>query len=116
LDISKIEAGKIDLHKKYVDIAFLAKEVGTSFKARVENRGMKIKTRLPEESTEVYVDRDKIIQVFTNLVGNSLKFTNEGHIELSVEDKEDRIECYVADTGMGISEERTHNRSARPRW
>ena len=53
----------------------------------------------------MYADKDRIIQVFTNLVGNALKFTKQGRIEISVVDRTDVVECGVYDTGPGITKE-----------
>jgi signal transduction histidine kinase len=52
-----------------------------------------------------YADKDSIIRVFTNLIGNAVKFTVKGFIEISVTDKPGYVECQVADTGRGIAEE-----------
>jgi two-component system phosphate regulon sensor histidine kinase PhoR len=106
LDISKIEAKKVDLRREAVDMAALVKGVAASFSPSFKDRALDIKTSFSCEKIEVYVDRDKIIQVFTNLVGNALKFTEKGSVELRVEDKgEQGVECRVIDTGRGIAEE-----------
>ena len=54
------------------------------------------------KKAELYIDHDRIIQVFMNLIGNAIKFTEKGHIELSIEKFENEIICTVADTGIGI--------------
>ena len=105
LDISKIEAGKVEIKRGMVDIVVLSKEVIANFTPRAREKNLEIKEVLPQETIEVYVDRDKVIQVFTNLIGNALKFTKEGHIEISIADKEEIVECSVSDTGLGISKE-----------
>ncbi len=105
LDVSKIEAKKVELHRTIVDISTLVRGVGLSFIKRIEGLGLELRLHLPEEKVEVYVDKDKIVQVFTNLIGNAVKFTKEGYIDVSVEDKGDKVECYVADSGVGISKE-----------
>ncbi|HAJ57474.1 MAG TPA: hypothetical protein DCL35_06865 [Candidatus Omnitrophica bacterium] len=106
LDISKIEAKKVDLRREQVDMAALAKGVAVSFLPRFKDRGLEIRTSFSSEKIEVYVDRDKVIQVFTNLVGNALKFTEKGSVEIRVEDRQDEgVECRVVDTGRGIAEE-----------
>jgi len=103
LDITKIEAGKIKLKREMVDMAVLVKEIAAAFKPKAEKKGLGLKVNAAGISA--YVDRDRIIQVFTNLVGNAMKFTEKGSIEISCAEKGKAIECYVADTGRGISKE-----------
>jgi two-component system, OmpR family, phosphate regulon sensor histidine kinase PhoR len=105
LDISKIEARKIQLKPQMIDIVVLVKNVSMIFQTRFKEKGLELKTVLSGENIPAYADKDKIIQVLTNLVGNSLKFTEKGYIQISVEDKDDFVECSVFDTGRGISEE-----------
>ena len=104
LDISKIEAGKIELHKEQIDIVEIAHQAASSFRLQIEAKGLKLKTNFPEKSIILSVDSDSLIQVFTNLLNNSIKFTKKGYIEIAVIEKEKNIECYVADSGIGISE------------
>ncbi len=105
LDISKIEAGKVRLSRSVVDIIGLTKEVCNNFEMNIKSRGLELRQNLPEKSIEIYADRDKIIQVLTNLLGNSVKFTSKGYIEVTVEDKGDSVVCSLKDTGRGISKE-----------
>jgi signal transduction histidine kinase len=105
LDISKIEAKKLEIKREIVDIVGLVKGVTSIFTSRFKEKGLEIKTNFSDETAEIYADKDKIIQVFTNLVGNSLKFTEKGYIEISVADKQDLVECSVFDTGGGIADE-----------
>src|SRR3989338_640728 len=67
--------------------------------------GLTVKTLLPEEMEEVFVEPDRIIQVLTNLMSNAVKFTERGSIRVSVADREEAVECSVSDTGRGISQE-----------
>ena len=105
LDISKIEAGKVVMKRKLVDIVDLTKGLCSAFYHRAKGKGLEIRTAFSQEKTEVYADRDKIIQVFNNLVGNAFKFTEKGYIEISVIDKQGYVECSVSDTGKGIPQE-----------
>jgi GGDEF domain-containing protein len=66
---------------------------------------LEAKYSFPREKIELYVDKDRMIQVFMNLLSNSVKFTPAGHIEISVIDRETVVECSVSDTGIGISDE-----------
>jgi len=106
LDISKIESGKVELKKKAVDLKVLIKNVVALFETKARERGLEIKVSLPpEEKLNLCLDEDRIIQVFTNLIGNSLKFTERGYIGISLVDKGSEFEFTVSDTGIGISAE-----------
>ena len=105
LDISKIEAGKTELKKEVVDLAHIIKGVVSLFKPAALKEGIDIRANIPKEAAVILADADKITQVFTNLVGNALKFTKKGFVTISVKSKVDAIECCVSDTGVGVSEE-----------
>lgn|GEM_PF-1119457 len=105
LDISKIEAGKVELKRGYINLTEIADSVVSTFSARAKGAGLLLKKRYSVPDIEVYADRDKLVQVFTNLVSNALKFTEKGSIELSLSDENGQVICRVADTGRGISPE-----------
>lgn len=105
LDISKIEAGKLELKKAEVDVVSTIKTVVASFESKAKEKGLELRIKCPKEKIDIYVDEDKVIQLFTNLVDNAVKFTSEGFIEISAQEKENSIECAVADTGIGVPEE-----------
>ncbi|MBI2981200.1 MAG: HAMP domain-containing protein [Deltaproteobacteria bacterium] len=111
LDVSKIEAGKVQLKKEKVDLISLAKGVADSFQSRAQSKGLEIKTEFFTQSLEMELDQDKIIQVFTNLIGNAFKFTEKGHVEISVRENGNFAECGVTDTGPGMSPDGTSQRS-----
>ncbi len=105
LDISKIEAHKIILKRELIDIVHLAREVSSSFAYAFKSKGLKVNHNFPKDRIELYLDKDRMIQIFVNLMSNALKFTPAGTIEISILDKATIVECTVADTGIGISDE-----------
>ncbi len=105
LDISKLEAGKVKIRRELIDIARLAKGAIAAFSPKAKSLNLELRGKFPQEKAMVYADKDNIIRVFTNLIGNALKFTEKGCAEISISDKEQCIECSVSDTGKGISEE-----------
>ncbi|MBN1872508.1 MAG: hypothetical protein JW800_08050 [Candidatus Omnitrophica bacterium] len=105
LDISKIEAGKIKVKKEIVDIVGLVKQVSSFFEPKVRNKGLNLRSYIKDERIELFIDADKIVQVFTNLIGNALKFTDNGTIDIHVEDRGNDVLCAVSDTGRGIAKE-----------
>jgi len=105
LDISKIEAHKIELKREWIGIVSLAEEVCSSFASAFHGKGLETKCSFPKEEIELYLDKDRIIQVFVNLMSNALKFTSAGSVEISIDDGEEGVVCAVSDTGIGISDE-----------
>ena len=103
LDISRIESGKIILKKETLDIVDLARSALASLAIKIKKKGLELIEDFPEEKTEIYVDKDRIIEVFINLLGNAIKFTDKGHIGMSIKNKAKMVECCVSDTGRGIA-------------
>lgn len=105
LDISKIEAGKVELRKELVNIIDLVRGVVSAFALAAKERNLRLDIHFTKEKVPAYIDKDRIIQVFTNLVGNSLKFTSAGFITIFITDHDEAVECSVRDTGKGIAKE-----------
>ncbi len=106
LDMSKIDAGKLEIFKEKIVVAVLFEDLVADFLLKVKAKeNLNIKNSTLSEKLEIFADRDNIIQVFTNLVGNALKFTDKGLIEVSATEKDNFVECRVKDSGIGISEE-----------
>jgi signal transduction histidine kinase len=105
LDISRIEAGKVGLNKKPVNLIALAKDTCSFFSPQTKNKELEIKFDASCQEIKVFIDKDKIRQVFTNLINNAFKFTQKGFIKVSIAEKEKTVECAVADTGKGIGKE-----------
>ncbi len=103
LDISKIEAGKMEIKKTSIDIKSLIRKLASSFELKVEQKKLELRVNLPEDEIDIYADEHRITQVFSNLVDNAIKFTKEGCIEVFVREEGNEVECSVADTGAGIS-------------
>ena len=106
LDISKIESGRIGLARAVLDINKLAEGVISTLRPEADKKHIALKSLFHTPLPDVYIDPDKIVQVFTNLIENAIKFTPEnGEITVEIKDKEKHIECSIADTGRGISPE-----------
>jgi PAS domain S-box-containing protein len=103
LDISKIESGKVTLRRERLDLAVLAREAGATFQSLATDRGLDLRLTTPAGPVMIYGDRDRLVQVLTNLVNNSFKFTEKGHIQITVTVREGEAECAVSDTGMGLA-------------
>ncbi len=106
LDLAKIKAGHIIVKKEPCNLRKIAMEIAAFCKPGAEERKITITVLIPEDMPQISCDIQKINQVLNNLLGNALKFTQEGgKIEISTRDKEDNIEVCVSDSGIGIPEE-----------
>jgi signal transduction histidine kinase len=105
LDISKIEANKSRLKRELIDVVSLAKKVSSGFALAFQAKGLEIKHEFSKDTIELYADKDRIIQIFVNLMSNAFRFTPAGRIAISIVDKETLVECGVSDTGIGISDQ-----------
>ena len=105
LDLSKIESGKMELKKEDVDIIQLAKEVLKDFEKAASNKKIGIKKELPEAKVIVKADSDKLTQVFINLLGNALKFTDKGDVSVVIIELQDEVQVEIKDTGPGMAKE-----------
>lgn len=112
LDYNKIEAGKIDFYPEEVDLLSVARNVMLGMRAYAKEKGIELRMRLDDKLThKVMADPTRVAQVFTNLVHNAIKFTQEGWVCLSilVEDQTDKdvtVKVMVEDTGIGIEEQK----------
>jgi two-component sensor histidine kinase len=103
LDITKIESGHMELHRQRVDFNGLIRDLARTFEPLARERGLNIRTEVPPMRVDLLVDRDKMVQVFSNLIHNALKFTAQGGITVTLRTAGDYIECQVSDTGAGIA-------------
>lgn len=102
LDLSRLEVPGAQLQQELVDVADVIEKVVLIFNFKAKAKGLDLRVKLPSGKISIYSDRPKLIQVFSNLVGNAIKFTKEGYVEISVTEKANDIECVVSDTGRGI--------------
>ena len=104
LDITKIESGRIELIRAVLDINKLLEDVISTLRPEADKKHIALKNLSHTPLADVYIDPDKMVQVFTNLIENAIKFTPEnGEITVEIKDKKKHIECSIADTGRGIS-------------
>ena len=107
LDISKLEAGKMKLEATEQNIIPLLKGYILSFSSLAERKKIKLSFNSVEDNLNVYIDKDKIEKIVTNLLSNAFKFTPEGgRIDFTVEKLISHAEIRIADNGIGIKKER----------
>jgi signal transduction histidine kinase len=107
LDVSRIEAGKIELRQKPVFLENLIKDVVAEFQPKLAGENLTILTNLVDETSREYVaaDSDKIQQVLTNLLDNAIRFSGQGTITVRTRLLASEVECEVVDQGIGIAPE-----------
>jgi len=108
VDISKIEAGQMNLVLSVTNIDDQLQYIQTFFNPEAEEKGIQLllKKSLDQDETIIRTDREKLFAILINLVKNAIKFTPKGTIEFGYEKKDDHIEFFVKDSGIGIPKER----------
>ncbi len=104
MTISKIELGVASLEKSVVDISEATEHALALLRPKAAEKKLLVKTDFPAEHMKIKADRDKLIQILTNLVDNSIKFTETGHVMIGFRIENGKPYLYVEDTGIGIPE------------
>jgi PAS domain S-box-containing protein len=104
LDVAKIEAGRVQLRKELVDVGSVLREVAATFRIEATRRGLAFREDVAELPATVG-DRDRLIQVFGNLVSNAIKYTRAGEVGVTARPIYGAVEVVVHDSGVGMSAE-----------
>jgi len=114
LDLSKIEAGKMDVVGADVDFIHLHSQIKRKFEHMAQEKGIELTLFFDENMPRNFItDISKVEQIITNLIGNAIKFTEQGQVKISFtspsmsEDKQ--VQVSVADTGIGIDKNQLNN-------
>lgn len=102
LTLQRYDSDSYFIEKKPFDIQLILNDIEELFKNRASEKGITLK--VDQKSATVFADPNKIEQVLENLVSNAIKYTNEGEINVSMEEGEKHLKIEVSDTGIGISE------------
>ena len=102
LELSVLESGRLIFKKEPLHLNELITQTITGMRLLAEKKGLVIKSHIPDVLPTVIGDKDEILRVVTNLIDNSIKYTEKGEIHVSVEQKGTYMECAVKDTGIGI--------------
>ena len=112
LDLSKVEAGRMDIHAERFPLSALLEDVQATFQPLTAEKGLEFAVEAdPDAPTELLTDRQRLRQVLGNLLANAVKFTEQGHVTLRVGQNPrtpgegDTLAFSVADTGIGIAPE-----------
>ncbi|HEX6250437.1 MAG TPA: PAS domain-containing sensor histidine kinase [Gemmatimonadaceae bacterium] len=105
LDVASIEAGRLRLDRRVLDAIASFDEAASLARSLADRSGLEVKATRPQQLPTVLADRDRVLQVFANLVGNAVKFTPRGgSITLSAATADHYVLFSVSDTGPGIDE------------
>jgi signal transduction histidine kinase len=105
LDLSKIEAGRMELALDEYSVGDVVNTVRTSLRSIAAEKGLEFTAHVPEDLPVAYGDSGRLAQCLTNLAGNALKFTRQGRVDIAVELSGDELIYRVADTGIGIAQQ-----------
>jgi signal transduction histidine kinase/CheY-like chemotaxis protein len=103
LDLSKIEAGKMDLMLERVQLSVVVNAVVDSLRPLAQEKGLPIELDLPPELPPLQIDPLRLKQILTNLLSNAIKFTSKGQIDVRAQPAGRMVRISVHDTGVGIS-------------
>ncbi|WP_437590930.1 sensor histidine kinase [Sorangium sp. So ce1000] len=106
LDVTRMEAGRLCIEQKAEPVGQLVTDAVEAQKPLAASVPVELMLRVDPDLHEVWADRDRLLQVFENLIGNAIKFTRPGgSISVGAASREGGVLCWVADTGAGIHEE-----------
>ncbi|MFP4663851.1 MAG: ATP-binding protein [Bacteroidales bacterium] len=112
LDVSKIEAGELELNPAVHEITEILENLKHTFDQFLENQNkpeVTLSFEYPGQKIYLETDKARLRQVLSNLLSNAIKFTHKGKVELKCEVQEDSLEFSVSDTGIGISKSDQEN-------
>jgi len=107
LDLQKLESGKMSFDMQENDMNFLIEDVRNTMEPVCARKGLSLSAQREEKLPPVTIDKDRMIQVLTNLVNNAIKFTEQGGITIGIDykDGENTYRVFVEDTGPGIRQD-----------
>lgn len=104
MDLAQIEGGGLAPELETLDVRGEVREVVTLLRTQAADKGLSLETRLPDAPACARLDAHCLGRILTNLVGNAIKFTEEGGVTVSVEAEGEQVHLRVRDTGIGIGE------------
>jgi PAS domain S-box-containing protein len=105
LDLSRIEAGKVEIESERFNFVEVIEEVVRSLTPLAGQKQLRLATDLPGPAIEMVGDRKRAYQVLLNLANNAVKFTDHGEVKITARAGQDQLRVCVADTGIGIKPE-----------
>jgi signal transduction histidine kinase len=100
-----VEAGKEPLQPEMVDGAAIARTVAELFEPQAQSKHLEMQVQIPDAPVMLFTDPTKLRQILINVIGNAMKFTEAGEVDIVVGAQEDRVCFTVRDTGPGMTPE-----------
>ncbi len=104
LDLSKIEAGRMDIHPRSFSVVATVETILERLGPIAQEKGIQLYHRLPEDLPPIENDENRVYHILQNLIANAVKFTQEGKVLISGSAEGHQVSIEVADTGIGISQ------------
>ncbi|MGH6981858.1 MAG: ATP-binding response regulator, partial [Stellaceae bacterium] len=105
LDLSKIEAGKLELHDEDIDLDILIRDLSAAAQPLAAKNGNRLTVDCAKDIGTIRADSMRLRQILLNLLSNACKFTDKGSVTLTVSRDGERVRFAVADTGIGMTPE-----------
>lgn len=102
LDLSRLEAGRLEVVQEPVDLAGILEQVRQDVAPQASQKGLELQIILPSSLPPVLGDPERLRQILLNLVGNGVKFTERGSVTIRAMSRDGTVAIAVADTGIGI--------------
>jgi len=107
MDISKLESSELKILKKQIKVKTFLSSLVEQYSFQIKAKDLEFNLTFTEncDTVTLFTDEDRLRQIFINLIGNALKFTSNGNIEIGCIKENNTIEFYVKDSGIGIPAE-----------
>jgi two-component system, OmpR family, phosphate regulon sensor histidine kinase PhoR len=105
IDISMIESGEMRMSYRYFEINTFINSIVGEFTPMAEEKNIKLSFNPVKQGLQVFGDKEKLRQVFVNLLQNAIKYTDEGSVQILVEEEKKFVNIIIKDTGIGIPQE-----------
>ena len=105
LDLSKIESGKQEVFTEQFNMGLLIHETVELLSPQAERKGIELINKVGLDLQPIQSDKEKCRHILENIIGNAVKFTEEGTVKISADILEDRLNIFISDTGIGIAED-----------
>lgn len=106
LTVSKIEAGKLEMNIERIDLEPLILDLVRDFEMKAKGKRIYLRWKKPKKKLpKITIDSNKIRQVFSNILDNGIRYTNDGGIEISSETGKKKVRIMIKDTGQGMTKE-----------
>lgn len=102
LDFSRIKHSDLNLMLRPLDLSSLVSVVIRVLTPLTQGKGLTLTNSLPEDIPAIVADEDRLVQILHNLIGNAIKFTDEGEVEITATQQDNMLQVCIRDTGIGI--------------